>query len=383
MIVGLCIFFISLFTIVLWIKFIITKKIISVYTDRISTIDGLRGYLAIGVFFTHYIINYNWHITGLWEITQQNWINNISENSVYFFFIITGYLFSNKILNNNFQIKVFLVNRFFRLAPLYYSIVFLMVFVVFLKTGFQLNEPLYYLFIRVFKWILFLQSNLNGFSNTSVIVAGVTWTLMYEWIFYFSLPVFLYLLRKNKLILLIFISIILFLSFFNFHLNIFHLSVKMELFVLFFIGFLVAKIRNIIKNNKFYFNNISFSIINFITLYILITQFDTSLSVLQYILLFFCFCTIVLGNSFFGILNLIFSRFLGEISYSIYLVHGVVMYIIFSILFPDFIIKNSLTTYLYMFPLILLIVIIISTIKYKYIEYPMVIFGKRIIEKYD
>ena len=88
------------------------------------------------------------------------------------------------------------------------------------------------------------------------------------------------------------------------------------------------------------------------------------------------FLTIVSGNSLFGLLNLKTSKILGEISYSIYLIHGIILYIIFSIIFPNLIYDYSKVEYMILFPTILMCIIIISIFSYKYIEYPMILKGK-------
>ncbi|RWT42584.1 hypothetical protein DN619_17865 [Klebsiella michiganensis] len=48
---------------------------------------------------------------------------------------------------------------------------------------------------------------------------------------------------------------------------------------------------------------------------------------------FLFFMLVVLGNDLFGVLSLFSSKILGKISYSIYLLHGVVIYSLFFVLF--------------------------------------------------
>ena len=43
----------------------------------------------------------------------------------------------------------------------------------------------------------------------------------------------------------------------------------------------------------------------------------------------FLFILIACGNNFFGILSQLFSRKLGQITYSIYLIHGIVLFLVF------------------------------------------------------
>jgi peptidoglycan/LPS O-acetylase OafA/YrhL len=54
-----------------------------------------------------------------------------------------------------------------------------------------LREPLSVLLKNIGAWASFIilgQPNLNGVITTSQMIAGVNWTLPYEWFFYFSLP---------------------------------------------------------------------------------------------------------------------------------------------------------------------------------------------------
>ena len=93
------------------IKHFVNKKIITLIENRISNIDGLRGYLALGVFFHHFIITYYWQNTGIWQRSPENFYNNLAELSVSMFFMITGYLFFKVILKNDLDVKLFFKKR--------------------------------------------------------------------------------------------------------------------------------------------------------------------------------------------------------------------------------------------------------------------------------
>ena len=112
------------------IKHFVNKKIITLIENRISNIDGLRGYLALGVFFHHFIITYYWQKTGIWQRSPENFYNNLAELSVSMFFMITGYLFFKVILKNDLDVKLFFKKRFFRLVPIYYFVVIIILLFV-------------------------------------------------------------------------------------------------------------------------------------------------------------------------------------------------------------------------------------------------------------
>lgn len=81
------------------------------------------------------------------------------------------------------------------------------------------------------------------------------------------------------------------------------------------------------------------------------------------------FSFIVCGYSF-GVLNHKGLKVLGEISYSIYLVHGLVLYILFTVInIVDLKTISLEKYYLFFFPAALL-VSIVSLFTYKFIEFP-------------
>jgi len=82
------------------------------------------------------------------------------------------------------------------------------------------------------------------------------------------------------------------------------------------------------------------------------------------------------GNSIFGILSLRASVLLGEISYSIYLLHGVVLYFIFTYWSPTEISNLTLSEYALFLPIVSLVVVAVSTITFLIIERPAIKAGK-------
>lgn|GEM_PF-3931701 len=89
------------------------------------------------------------------------------------------------------------------------------------------------------------------------------------------------------------------------------------------------------------------------------------------------FILVVLGNDMFGIFSLKSSVLLGEISYSIYLLHGVVLYLAFSVFDIASIETFSLQEYLIFMPLISVSVIFMSASTFILIEKPSMNFGRK------
>ncbi|ONG41082.1 hypothetical protein BKE30_06575 [Alkanindiges hydrocarboniclasticus] len=82
------------------------------------------------------------------------------------------------------------------------------------------------------------------------------------------------------------------------------------------------------------------------------------------------FFIIVSGNNIFGILDNVGLKFLGEISYSIYLSHGLVLFLVFT-QFSLLSLKDlNIYYYICLLPMIFTLVYIFSIATYTYIEKP-------------
>src|SRR5579864_2584871 len=66
------------------------------HNNRSRTIDGLRGFLALGVFFAHGSGYYVYMKTGYWGAGPSVFFNQLGSIGVALFFIITSYLFWGK-----------------------------------------------------------------------------------------------------------------------------------------------------------------------------------------------------------------------------------------------------------------------------------------------
>jgi peptidoglycan/LPS O-acetylase OafA/YrhL len=90
----------------------------------------------------------------------------------------------------------------------------------------------------------------------------------------------------------------------------------------------------------------------------------------QMIPLAIIFAFIANGYDFFGVLYNNGLRILGEVSYSIYLMHGAVLYFFFSILNVIDFSTTSLHAYYLSFPAVFGVVVLLSLLTYKFIESP-------------
>ena len=75
----------------------------TIVVHRISALDGLRGFLVIGVFLHHAAHWYMNIITGTWHGAPSQFYSNLGPACVALFFMITAFLFYGKILRNGGQ----------------------------------------------------------------------------------------------------------------------------------------------------------------------------------------------------------------------------------------------------------------------------------------
>lgn len=170
---------------------------------RTATLDGLRGYLALGVFLHHGAIYADFIRSGDWNAPKGFALSHLGVGTVALFFMITGYLFWGKAVRAGGALawRALLINRVFRIAPLYWVATALMLVIVFGSQGWVLRESAGSLVTELAPLALFgfygTGPDINGYANPWIVLAGVTWTLRYEWVFYvLLLPLAAALLRR-------------------------------------------------------------------------------------------------------------------------------------------------------------------------------------------
>ncbi|WP_298829526.1 acyltransferase [uncultured Piscinibacter sp.] len=162
--------------------------------ERVSTLDGLRGFLALAVFAFHLAILPGFHATGEWRVPDARFVGALGPVGVSLFFMVTGFLFWGRLLRTQGRPgwRRLYLGRLFRIAPMYLVVVIAMLGVVFARSGFALREPPAQVLGAVLQWLALglidTQPDVNGEAARHVL-AGVTWTLWYEWVFYALLPV--------------------------------------------------------------------------------------------------------------------------------------------------------------------------------------------------
>lgn len=344
---------------------------------RYPEIDGLRGYLAFFVFLHH---SYIWQVflrTENWDDPKSNLFNQFGETTVVFFFIITAFLFTTKLFNNKsgeINWSEYLKARFFRLFPMYFFSICIVFILVAYLTQFTLRVPFLENLKSILSWLFFniskKNSNINGLEDTFILNAGITWTLPYEWTFYFLLPLIAlwFKIKVNLKAVLGFTAAAAVIMILN--------KSSLRHFMPFIGGICVAilanskKFENILKQKKY-------ALLTICLLTILVYFFNSGRKPIPIIISSVVFLIIASGNNFFGILSSVFSRKLGQITYSLYLLHGILLFIIFYFLIGFERAKTLTDTEFWsiitlsIFPLIL-----ICQLTFKYIESPLMALSK-------
>ena len=360
--------------VVLVLSVLLVNKIIRIDLPEMKypEIDGLRGYLAFFVFLHHAFI---WQVflkTTDWKDPESNLFNQFGETSVVFFFIITSFLFTTKLLTNKtreIDWSNYLKSRFLRLFPMYiFSIIVIFILVACL-TNFNIRVPFSENLKSVLSWIFFnvskKNSNLNGLENTFILNAGITWTLPYEWVFYFLLPLIalFFKIKINYKALIGFTITAAIIMVIN--------KSSLRHFMPFVGGICVALLINTKKFNTI-LKQKKYTILALLLLAVSVYFFNSGRKPFPIISASIVFLIIASGNNFFGVLSSAFSRKLGQITYSIYLLHGILLFIIFYYII-GFEEAKALTNIEYWSIITLSIIplILICQLSFKYIEHPL------------
>jgi len=335
---------------------------------RFASIDGLRGYLAFFVFLHHSCIWYFYLRTGQWQVPPSNLYTHFGQTSVALFFMITGFLFFSKLIEGKTKRidwgKLF-VSRILRLVPLYFFLMFsLFLIVAYLSNGI-LNEPFQKLLIKMVRWFGFTilgGPNLNGIEYTGLIIAGVAWSLPYEWFFYLSLPLLALMIGVVAPLPFIALSVVSLFYFEIWNPNIYYLS--------FLSGITAAFLCRSSRFRDFAVRKIS-SFVVLACLASVVTFYSSVYGVAPNLLLAIAFALIASGNTLFGLLISPVSRALGELAYGIYLLHGISLFIVFTFIigWAEAKLLSSISHWL-IIALISPVLIFICFFTFRFIEYP-------------
>ncbi len=170
---------------------------------RFDALDGLRGLCACCVFFFHRSIWQDFMASGFQPV---DWLSNLlssgSKLGVSIFFVLSAFLFTRKVLSNEISNPItFVVGRFFRIAPLCWLVVLFVIGFAFADNG-SIGMSFTDFLKRLVIW---LSGGLRDGPTPLVqpmewwhFVAGNWWTLRHEWLLYALVPAFAGLINKSR-----------------------------------------------------------------------------------------------------------------------------------------------------------------------------------------
>jgi len=168
---------------------------------RLDGIDILRG-LAVSIVVVY-------HFFVLLELTAGPafpYINTLAYLGVPLFFVISGYLIYRSVDRNVSQkgikkgVLSYFFHRLFRILPAYYF----NLFIIFIMAGFIINQDYYYsasFFKQFFSHLIF--TSYFKYQSAGFGINGAYWTLSIEMLWYIVVPFILFYFKKTRALLLI------------------------------------------------------------------------------------------------------------------------------------------------------------------------------------
>ncbi len=329
--IAIVFYLLALLTSSLCVRWVLNEELRSEInsSQRYATIDGIRGFLAFGVFVHHYVITWVDLRYGFCCAPPHNFENELGRGSVAIFFMITAFLFWGRTCaKRGLEIKKFFISRVFRIYPLYLVFVSLLFLAVAYEGNWTAAEPTSAIAKEAVKWFFFHTPIIN---RQGMAFGGVAWTLLYEAWFYLSLPLLAIVFLQEK----------------TFWKKALAAGAVAGLFVInhlsfatacAFLGGIVAVYWTLDAQRAKLARSKTATWIALACLACLGLFVYDPFTAAGIALLTVFFVVISSGNSLFGLLSLPGARWMGEISYSIYLVHGIVLWLVMNLLarIPEF-----------------------------------------------
>lgn len=341
---------------------------IDLISGRYQSIDGLRGYLALFVFLHHASTSYFYAATGIWRSPPTHLAVHLGQTSVLLFFMITSFLFYGKLIDNTGQRLSwtgFFTGRVLRLAPLYAAVVTTMLCLAFVESQGVLADSPGHLAKSVLNWYLFTvfdEPLVNGIFMPRFI-AGVNWSLPYEWYFYLGMPLLALTTRVRVPWQYVVFSLLALVAAAR---N----GAQFFFAVVFMCGMAAAVAVRREAFVRFCQTRLASATV-LANLGILICYFPTAYGYKQLPFLATSFALIAGGTDVYGALTMRVSHILGEISYSIYLLHGMLLFVILKYLIGYSAVQGmSPNAYWLVVDAVLVILLLFATLTYRTIEAP-------------
>ncbi|MBD0726673.1 hypothetical protein B6A10_15995 [Flavobacterium sp. L1I52] len=366
--------------------------------QRIEYLDSLRGLASISVVISHFVLAYRLDL--VFKAVNYSPLHFFYDGfaAVTFFFVLSGYVLALSMKNRD-QIGLipFYLKRIFRIMPAYIFVLFisLLLHLLFKVThtipdssswiNLFWNQPLD--FKNFVGQIVFMKPE-DGFAE----LVFQNWSLLVEMQFSFLIPFLFLIYKKSNFYFFFIFNLVLFFCF-NAPIYIFHFS----------LGVLLAMSQDyILINFKRIKDKYKIALIFFIIFlytyrytlpmyyyyvlreYSLILSNDNLIWMItglgSFLVLLYCFTSKRLQK----LLNLNFFKFIGRVSYAIYLTHVIVLIFfvpIFIQYLNNFGIKNTFIILTFSLIFLLLVTVVFSYFLTTFIEAPMAKLGNNFIKK--
>lgn len=354
-----------------------------------EALDGVRGFAIILVIIWHYI-GINWHPdegwkTYVWIFCMQAW------SGVDLFFVLSGFLITFKLIESKedtHYFKNFYIKRFFRIIPAYYFLLFIFVCCFYLfhfskSALFQDPMPLWSYFV-------FVQNFFMAEYGFGAQWLGITWSLALEEQFYLLFPLAIYFIKNDKLpwifILGYVFSVFLRYYFSKTNTGLYGYTLLFSRLDSLFSGAFLALIYFNFKSELFLNKkliNILFAVLFIFGLVFIFgfKRFNMGGTIIHaYFSIFYTFLILVSLTKSIKSISKVFSssvlKYIGKLSYSIYLWHQFSIFLIFEFVLNKYPILN--TSFDFVFVLIsLFLTWILANISYFLIEKPFLEMRKK------
>jgi peptidoglycan/LPS O-acetylase OafA/YrhL len=335
--------------------------------QRELALDGLRGIAALLVAVSHAALCRAWLATGDWGRTESPLSQLCAPTGVILFFMLTGYLFWGKSRAAGGKINAWKLwrGRLYRIAPLYWFSLLIVLLVAAVHTGgswlsLENWKPLARLVaLGALRW------HMVGAVNPDDYNAGVVWTLWYEWAFYLTLPFIAWLAPGRKIFAVAAICYLLTGAGLWYHLN-------LQPGLFFILGMMCPVLLEGQRQRLLGPGTAALAIAAAIGLGLLDHNclFTQTPAISLAAAIFPLFLLAAAGNTFFGFLTHPALRCLGAISFSFYLLHGIVFRFAFRLLKEKGIIDLSAPAYWLIITIVAIGTTVLCAMTYRWIEFP-------------
>ncbi len=239
--------------------------------------------------------------------------------------MITGFLFTSKLLEARKSgvdwIQLY-VGRVFRIGPLYLFSLAIVYILVLHESGYVIREDAFTLARSVIKTLalgVFSVPPLNGVPDPGLMVAGVYWTLAYEWFFYGTLPLLAFCFARRPPIIFLGLTLLSGGWLFRF-------KPPVDLLLPFLGGIFAAFAVRLPKVRQLAALPAAPTLL-IAVLIIGANAVSSPFAPPNLFVLTLFFTCVAAGNSLFGLFTAKASLALGELSYGVYLLHGLILYV--------------------------------------------------------